>query len=193
MHRKSGQYRTIRQNKIRLQNTTRIENSSFLETGKVWPVKHRFVREFKLAQKRNVDAANIMAFNKNCGQVSCIGQVLSSKPFEYRDVFDLLQRDDIRATTIINLQYCLSNDAKLLLEDLVVPVPVEALISPAIYLDLIASRFVFFGLLIHQRKIRLVRLARIIFIIEQVLDIEGHDRDRMRFGLCHRRIASNQE
>ena len=133
--------------------------------------------QWQARQKGDVDASNIMAFNQNCRQVPCLSQVLRTQALQYADVLDFLQCQDIRSSPIVYLQNGRRDNRQLLVENFVVPVPVKALIPPALDSDLAAGSPVLLCLLGFNRQKSAIVFARIIAVVEKVFDVEGHDRN----------------
>ena len=66
-------------------------------------MQFRRLRQWQPRQERDVDTTKILAFNQNCGQVTRVGEVLSTKPVENSCVFDFLKGDYIGAAAVIDL------------------------------------------------------------------------------------------
>ena len=98
-----------------------------------------------------------------------------AQSFQNLYVFNLLQGHEVRATTTTNLLDNFSNNLKFLLNDGVVPVPLQALIYPSRNADTVTTLYVTCTCFKLPRRIGAIILSNIVTSIEQVLDIKRHD------------------
>jgi hypothetical protein len=94
-------------------------------------MQHRGPGQFQPGQECDVDATQVVAFDQDARPVVGGGEILGAQTLEDADILDFLQRDDVGTAAVVGLQDDIGNDAQLLLDDLVAPVPVEALLAPA--------------------------------------------------------------
>ena len=163
----AGQDAAAGQGEVGLQHAPRIADP-VREVGHLERVQDGLAGEWQPAQESDVDATQVGPLDEGCGQVAEVAEVFHAQAFQDREVFDFLQRDDVGAAATVDLPDRLGQYAQLVLENVIVPVEIQALVAPAIDADRVTGLDVRSILLGRQRQVGLVVLARVVDVVGQV-------------------------
>ena len=159
-----------------LQHAARI-GLAIREPRRLEIVMHRASDKRQSRQERHIDTSQVLAFDQYRLPIARLRHVVLRQAGQDGGILDLLERDDVRTKAIIDLQDRFCDLAQLEIQGFLSPVELEAVTAPEFDLDRLAPGNVLGIVLDGAWQVRVIVLARIVRRIEQVLDVEGHDRD----------------